>query len=436
MKRMLTAVCLVMIIFIFTGQGYSQNFLDGIAADINGEIILMSDIDLIARSIASERNIDPREKPEEFLELKKLSLARQIEKKVLLAKAVEDSVFVTDEEVNNALEGRIQEYIRKYGSESELERLFGMNIKTIKKFYFGQLKEDLTIQSLQQKINREVKINRIEVEEFFNTFKDSLPEIPDQYHLAHIVMKVKPNETQARLARSKIDSLKRLLDSGTDFQELAKASSEDPGSAPNGGNLGFFNLGDLDQAFEKAALELESGEISNVVQTSFGFHIIQLIERQSKRFNSRHILVMSQTTPTDDDSTIAKLLEVRQSALNGEDFASLALQYSDDPTVAQNKGDLGSWTVQNMRIPEYTQEMAKLQEGEFSQPFKSQYLNPYGFGILYLKKKVARHSLTIQDDWVMIENMARGNKQNKAFSDYLQKAKNEVYIDIKIKDYK
>ncbi|MFC1724817.1 peptidylprolyl isomerase [candidate division KSB1 bacterium] len=421
---------ITLILAVVFGTADAQMLVDKIVAVVDEEIILKSEVDFLTESAAMELKIDPRTDPQKYEKLWKENLQNKINEKIILVKAREDSVEVSDEQVEMALNQRIDQLISSVGSQSELEERIGYDIAQIKRMSRKIIQDQLMIQAFQQMFFQGLNMTREEVNEFYEAKKDSLGKVPESFNLSHILLEIKPRGNSVNRARAKIDSIKVLLDNGADFAELAKNNSEDPGSKDNGGELGFFSRGELVPEFEEAAYALRPGAISDVVRTQFGYHIIQLIEKRDSRINCRHILIQTLPDESDEAETIKELSGIRQRILDGEDLSELALEYSDDPQVATNRGLLGWTTVENLNINEFKSVIRELKEGEISQPFKT----IFGYHILKLNEHLLEHDIDIETDWALVKDVALRYKQDKEYIKLIEEAKKKFFIEIKIED--
>ena len=421
---------LVLMVAAVFGTADAQMLIDKIVAVIDEEIILKSEVDFLTESAAVELKIDPRTDPQRYEQLWKEQLQNKINEKIILVKAIEDSVEVSDDQVEMALNQRIDQLIRSYGSQSNLEERLGYDIAQIKRMSRKIMEEQLKIQAFQQMFFQGININSEEVLEFYQTRKDSLGKVPESFNISHILLEVKPRGNSVNRAQAKIDSIKTLLDNGADFTALAKEHSEDPGSKDNGGELGFFGRGELVPEFEEVAYALQPGEISDVVKTQFGYHIIQLIEKRDNRINCRHILIQTLPDESDESETVRELSEIRQRILDGENFGELAVQYSDDPQAAANKGLLGWTTITNLNIEEFKNVIRRLKPGEISEPFKTM----FGYHIIKLNEYLPEHDVDVEKDRLLLRDVALRYKQEKEYLKLIEDAKKKIYVEIKIED--
>lgn len=405
----------------------SQEVLDGIVAIVGDQIILRTELLQTTQGFALQMGLNPTTQANEIEKLKKDVLQNLINEKVMLIKAKEDTITVEDQQVESALEARIDNLIQQLGSKEKVEAYFGMPIKKIKRDYREDVREQLIIQTLQQQKLREVQISRRETEEFFTTMKDSLPKKKPTVKLRHILLQIVPGEGARKQALSRIREIQKQLLNGADFQEMAKIYSEDPGTAKRGGNLGFVERGTLFQEFEEAAFQLEPGEISDVVETSVGFHLIQMVERRGDKINVRHILIRLDTSESDEAYTYQKAEEIRNRVMAGEDFGELAKTFSDDQSSKEAGGDLGWLPVEELQIEAFKNVVDTLEVGEVSQPFKTR----FGIHIVKLEGRQKERKISLNDDYEQIREWALNLKRQKVLNNWVEELKKDIYIEIK-----
>ncbi|HHJ52459.1 MAG TPA: parvulin peptidyl-prolyl isomerase, partial [Caldithrix abyssi] len=288
------------------------------------------------------------------------------------------------------------------------------------------LKEQMMVEQVRAKKLRGTRVSRREVEEFYKTYKDSLPIQEATVDISHILLQVKPSEEAQKAAYEKAKMILEKIKAGEDFSELARKYSEDPASAKRGGDLGMINRGDFVPEFENAAFKLRDGQISGIVKTQFGYHIIKMIERRGEKIHCQHILIQVMPTKEDELRTIEKLKEIRQRALNGEDFSKLALEYSDDENVSKDLGHLGEFEVDKLALPQFKAVVQKLKVGEISMPFKTD----YGYHIVKLNARKERRKLTLENDWQKIEEYALNHKMEMEYKKWIEELKKSVPIEI------
>jgi peptidyl-prolyl cis-trans isomerase SurA len=364
--------------------------------------------------------------------------------KVLAAKAEIDSVIVEDKQVNSELERRMQYMASQFGSEKKIEEAYGKSIDALKSELRKSLKEQLTVQQMQDEITKGIKITPNEVKRFYNSIpKDSIPYFPTEVEVGQIVKIGSVSKSQKNTTRAQLEEIRQRITNGEDFEALAKTYSDDLGSARQGGNLGYSKRGTMVANFEAAALKLKKNEISPVIESEFGFHIIQLLDRRGDEYNSRHILIRPSYTDVDLSQATAYLDSLRSRILaDSISFEKAAKEYSDDKGSAPNGGILTDPNSGSTKIfaenldPVIYLTVDTMQVGHISKPVA--YRTDDGksaMRILYYKSKIAPHYANLSDDWQKIYNAALGEKKNKVLNEWFDKSKGEVYISID-DDYK
>ena len=403
---------LILLVILLLFPLYSQQLIEGVVGIVGNEIILKTEIEQHVQNYVIQNRIDIRNNEKLVKDLMKQTLDQLIEQKILLTKAEEDTITVADEILDDRVDQRINYLINQVGSESELEKIFGSNMKKIRKDTRKVIKEQLLVEQTRAMKFQGMKISRREVQEFYNQYQDSLPSVPETVEIYHILKIVKPSDESLTAAYDKASALLEQIKNGADFEKLAQQYSDDKASAKKGGDLGLISRGDFVTEFETAAFQLKDGEISDIVQTQFGFHIIQMIERRGEKVRTRHILIQVLPTPEDEQRVINELNEIRTRALKGEDFSELALQYSDDENVQKDRGFLGEFETEKMIIPEFQTIVKELQPGDISEPFKTE----YGYHIVLLNKRNTERKISIENDWAKIEEVALNFKMEKEYA--------------------
>jgi peptidyl-prolyl cis-trans isomerase SurA len=400
--------------------------LDRIVAVVDRDLILESELEAQVQFFVFNNRIDP-----ETPGIRQQVLDVMINEKLIIAKAIEDSVTVGDEEVQQRLDVLIQQRIQQVGSETRLEELYGMPISRIKREFREQMRKNLLAERLQQERFGNARISRREVEEFYAQYKDSLGEVPEQVDLAHIAIKLKAGTDATAKGLARTRALLDSLAAGVDFGELARRHSEDPGSASRGGDLGFVRRGQFVKEFESAVFDLDEGEVSEPVETEFGFHIIELLERRGEAVHPRHILVRIERSEADHDSIIATLDSLRERALHGEDFATLAKQYSEYKETAQIGGSLGLTELSNVD-KNILPVIENLRAGEISAPARITVPGFDGYHIVLVKSRTPAHSPTIVQDFDRLEALALNLKRSQEYSAWLEELRANIYWESRL----
>ena len=419
---------IISLMIVFTGFASAQQLVDGVAAIVGQEIILNSEVDQYVQNYVLQNKINVTSNPEEYERIKKQVLESLVEQKILLTKADEDTITVTDREVDRYLEEQIRTLISRAGSESALESAFQSPMKKIRRDLRSETENRLKIETLRRKKFAEVKVSRREVEEFYEMYQDSLPVLKETVDISHILKQIKSGESSRDAALTKIGEIKDKVDAGEDFAELAQNYSEDPATSVRGGDLGFIKRGDLVTEFEEVAFNLEPGDISGIVETQFGFHIIKMIEKRGEKIQTAHILIQLKPTADDEARVKDELEALRQRALNGESFETLAMENSDDENVQNDKGHLGIWEIDKLAIPQFKTIVSEMETGEISAPFKTE----YGYHIVRLNFHEEPRSLTLEKDWDKLQNMALNFKIDSEYKTWITALKEDIPIEYKI----
>ncbi len=417
---------IVIVLAMFTGIAFGQSkpVLDEVVAVVGNQIILKSELDYQVQLAAYQNKLNP-----DSPQLKHRILEAMIDDKLIYEQAKLDSVTVTDEEVNRQLEQRIQNLIDQVGSKDKVEKLYGMSISKIRNEFRDDMRKQLMIQKEKQDKFGDLKVSPLEVREFYNEYKDSLQEVPEEVTLSHIFIVPKPSEKAKKEAYAKAEALEDSLKHGANFAELAKKYSQDPGSAPDGGDLGWASRGQFVPQFEHAVYALKPGEISGIVETQFGYHIIQLLQRRGDMVHARHILIKIPVLPADDDSVVAFLDTLRARAMHGASFAVLAREYSEDKNTQDLGGDLGTVSIDQLE-PSFRKTVDSLKVGQISMPVRVNVGNSYGYHIVYLRNRIPAHKISLNKDYARLEKMALTLKQNKAYEKWIAQLKKQVYWKI------
>lgn len=407
---------------------FTQEVLDKIVAVVDNEFILKSELDFQTNMVAAQRKLDPNSP-----ELKKQVLNSIIEEKLIYAQANFDSVIVSDEEVTNRINYQLEVFKQQYGSIERVEQMYGMSVEKIKRELRDEVQKSLMIQKLQEKNFSSIEASRREVEVFFSTYKDSLGVIPEKVSISHIYKNPKASKTNKekyfQLANAILDSIKN----GADFSEMAKKYSEDPGSAVQGGDLGFVKRGVFYPEFESAAYSLEPNQISGIVESPVGYHIIQMLERRGESVKTRHILIKIKLDEQSDLNTITFLTEVRDSIVRKfGSFTDYAKKYSEDNDTAPFGGDLGTFFI-NQLDKQLLDAVSKLKEGEIGFPRRIEYSEGnYGYHIVYLQKRITQHLANLDLDYPEMKKLAEDNKKQKKYSEWIEELKLKIYWDIRL----
>jgi len=401
---------------------FSQTLIDGIAAIVGNNIILISEVDQVARITASQMNINPVRDVDSYNSIKRNILNSLIDENVILEQARIETVEVKDRDVENALDQRIQALIEQAGSVENAEMLMGGSINKVKKDYRPIFKNQLIVEKMRSEKFNKVSISRPEVDNFYKIYKDSIPEIPPSLDFSSILFKVSSGEKEDLAARQLIDSLLTLIKNGSDFAQLAKTYSDDVASASYGGDLGYIKRGAFIKSFEEVAFSLKSGEVSDVVKTDFGYHIIQLIDRKGESINVRHILIKINLSDQNFADRYKFADSIRTKIINNEiSFDSAVVYFSDEPNAKTTFGRIKRIPQNQIQNSDFLNVLSNLKIGEISPVFETS----SGFYILKLNN-------IYDDTWLTIEKYALEYKKNQLYSEWLNKLKKNIFINVKV----
>lgn len=415
------------LIIFFAGGLVGQEVLDKIVAIVGDNIVLRSELQQLAYSLAIQGGIDPEKEKDKFDTIQKNTLDELIIQKALLVKAKQDTVVVSERQVDEVLNQQIEQMVRRLGSEKRVEEYFGTSLREVRRDFRKEVEERLLVQELQRQKSLETHISRREIEQFYKAYRDSLPTMKEAVHIRHILVNVQASGEAIEAARKRGQEIRQRLLKGEDFETLARQYSDGP-SASKGGNLGVAERGSFVPEYEEAAFALEPGQISDLVQTKFGLHIIQLLEKAGDKIKTRHILFRVDMSPDDEIETQKMLITLKDSILaNQITFEEAAKRYSKDKQTASKGGDLGWFEPSNFQIEAFQKAVEGLKPGEISSPVKTE----FGYHLVKVDERRHERKLDIVKDWEQIENWALDFKRRKEFEKYVAEVRAEVYIEVK-----
>lgn len=419
------------ILFIFSAFINAQEPLDGVAAIIGDEIILKSEINAYTAMRLNSLGADSTN----AAKMKKQFIEEMIDGKVLLAHAKKDStISLSDNEVEAALTNHINSLLRQNNLtmdalESELKRQQGVSLSKFKAELRKAIKEQLLKQKVQQNYLFSLKVNRKDVEAFYNEYKDSLPKVGESLLLKKLSLTITPGDSIRQAAFEKITSIRQKLTNGEDFSEVAKKYSESPDAA-EGGNLGFISKGSLSElTFEEKAFSLQPGQISEPFQTRLGFHILNVIEKRDQKVNIRQIFV--KVAPPEDvvKKVYDRLDSIRNNCKSSADFSSLVVKISADPVSRNNQGNIGWLSL--LEMPANIRDaIDTLKPGMISKTVSDE--NENSVSIYYIVDRVQNRSLSLENDYALLSEKAKDILAQKKLVELVNKWKEDLYINIKM----
>jgi peptidyl-prolyl cis-trans isomerase SurA len=440
-----TVLTLVLSLIGFSSAlAQSGKVLDRIVAQVNDHVILKSDIDSLVKDIMLR---EPNIVFEDIIWYE--ILETQIDKYVLIEQAAIDSVTVGEDQIERRLDDYIRQLTANLGSERALEDALGKSIFEYKNEWRPRVRENELANKVRENFRAKITITRREVEAFFQSIpRDSIPMIPEQVQMAHIVA-IPPLSGDAKDRAFKYASAIRdsILNHGASIEDMARRHSADPSARQTGGLIPLMGMAELVPEYSAAAAALEPGQISEVVETIFGFHVIRLNRRVADQIETHHVLIQISSSESEDEIAIRKLEAIRDSLVNhGKSFTEMARKYSDDKATAPFGGRLmdpmtGDTMLDVDRIDPALYSMVILLDniGDISDP------RPYNvppssaqrelrkaYRLVQLQKKVPEHRANLNDDYELIANFALQRKQLEMLSKYLDELRKNIYVEYKI----
>lgn len=403
------------------------DILDCVVAIAAGEPILKSEVDAQLLLLAQQK---PSVKLNDS-SVRQRVLDALINDRLMYVQAQLDSITVSDEEVNLQLELTLQQLIRQVGSEERLENIYQMPMWKIRRDGREEIRKRLLTERYRQMKLADVKVSPREVEEVYQRYQDSLPTIGKQYELYHIVRYVTPTQSSLEEALAKAKAIRDSLLAGADFCALAARNSDDPNTRSSCGDLGMRNCTDFVPEFCSACKKLYTGEISMPIETPFGFHIVQMIDRTAEQIHVRHILVSISRSEGDRERVRAELEQLRQRIIGGElRFEDAARQYSDEQDTRGFGGSLGKLAAASIE-PDLAQMLDTLADGSITMPL------PYssspikqGYHIIWKKKTIAPHKPSLVTDYRELENLAISMKQQQMYEQLVATLRRQLHWEI------
>ncbi len=436
------ALCAAALVMIFAAQGSAQGSasgdtpqretIDRIIAVVGDKVILASELASQMQLAALQGGKQPRTQAD-VEKLQQEVLDQMISDQLFLIAAEQDTTIkVRDDEVNQALDEHIARVAGNFDSNEQFEAALaaeGLTVRDLKKRYRDDIKGQILKQRFIGRKLQSVSVSRHEVEEFFNNYQDSIPAQPEAVKLAHILLEVKPSQQVEDSVRDEAADLRQRVLDGADFATISSQYSSG-GSGANGGDLGWVSRDDVVEEFARAAFNLNKGDISGVIRTQFGYHVIKCEGRQGDRSHLRHILLA--VTPTHDDTVRTERLadSLLTLARDGQDFAQLAKAFSDDNNTRARGGELGWFAIKDMPQEFAAAVRGWKTPGEFKGPIGSQ----YGLHILELLDYQSERKYSLDEDYDKIKDMARQEKTAKLIEDWINDFKTKTYVDIRPED--
>lgn len=436
--RILFVVCILNLNTGFAQQTDTNDYqiIDGVIAVVGRNMIKESELETSFLQAKSQVGI-----MEDAFDTRCNIFESMLINKLMLHQAEIDSIEVTDEEITRELDSRIKQMIRAYGSQEVMEKMMKKSVSEIKTIYRDLIRENIMIAQIDQKLTGTINITPQEVVDFYQSIpQDSLPVIEQEYRFAQIVKLPKISDEEKEAVKSRLNDYRERILKGSKFSTLATLYSDDPASAKQGGELGFFSRGDMVAEFENAAFSLQEGEISPIIETQYGFHIIQLIERRGNQVNCRHILLQPKISEVQMEQARKELNEIKDEIAKGEiTFEDAVVKYSDDASKinggvivnpynasASFSKDAINETMQNVDRVDFD----AMKEGDITDPvrFKSDLADAYR--LIKVTRKTSAHKVNLTEDYDKIQESALNSKKTDIIKEWAEKRIKNTYINI------
>lgn len=437
MMKFKSRFCLVLIILIFPGVQVlkSQRLVESVAAIVGNEVIYLSDIE---NTVADLKRNGNRTSVEDL----RCSLFNEmLVSKLFLDQARIDSIVVTDDAIEGDLNMRMNDAIRRAGSEEALVAFFKKSMLEIRRDIKKTLLEQEIVREVQNKVAKDISVTPVALKKYFMSIpKDSLPVVPAKYEISIIQVDPPSNEDNKAEARQKLLDIRSQILAGKSFSVLARLYSEDTESAKNGGEIGYLTRGELEKQYADVAFSLTKNTVSRIVETKFGFHIIQLIDRKGEMVNTRHILVRPKVKPEQAALAISRLDSlanlIRHDSIKFENAALRFSTHKDSringgKLVSSNPSDRVTWFTLEELNPEMYVRIRDMKVGEISEPFKTtDENNNEVFRIIKLDNVVQAHTANLKDDYQSLYNAALAQERTGAFDKWVKEKITVTYIKI------
>ena len=433
-NKALQLVIFAMLAMFATNSVFGQDkVVDQIVAVVGGNIVLKSDIEKMYMDQQAQGITSDGDMKCEILE-------NYLIDKLLVAEAELDTLIeVTDSQVNQQMDGQIQMYVAHFGSERAVENFFKKPIADIRAEMRLVIREQLLSSQMRNKIVQDITATPSEVRQFYrNLPEEEIPTIPTQYEYAQITIRPEIELEEQNRVKAELRDLKRRIEEGSSFAAMAVMYSEGP-SASNGGEIGYQGRAQLDPEYAAAAFSLKSDKISNVVESEFGYHIIQLIDRRADKVNTRHILMTPKISIEAKEQAISRLDSLAQLIRKEEiTFAQAAVRFSSDKNTRNNGGiainpnTLSSkFTVEELD-GSVSKIISNLKIGEISDPFET--IDPESrqsvYTIIKLVDKIEGHRANLQNDYQHLADLFLAKKREKALQQWIADKQAQTYIRI------
>ncbi|OGU59154.1 MAG: hypothetical protein A2X64_07115 [Ignavibacteria bacterium GWF2_33_9] len=428
MKKIIFVSVLIVISAYFST--YSQlkkgDIIDRIVAIVGDEAITESDI---KGRIVFMMQQNPNLKLDDPVIFKNI-LNTAIDEKLIIAKAKEDSIEVSDDEVEQRWKLFLDQSIMQLGSEQRVEAVYGMSIPKMKNEFMDEIRNKILSQKIMDQEFSRLDVSNKEVEEFYNKFVDSLPEVPESYSLYRIVknvnMKSKAKEEIYNQSMKVRDSILKF----NTFDEMAAKYSNDNATAGDGGDLGWIQKGKFLPELEKVGFNMVVGEVSLPTETPLGYHIMKLLDKRKEEIKIAHILFKFGQNDNDKER-IKSILDSLKENINSLDiFKQAAKEVSDDNDTRGFGGAIGNTPLENLSY-QVAEAVKNMKDGEISAPITfSSEVNDFSYQIIYREKVIPKHKANLQDDYNLIKQNAIQHRKVEKYAEWIRELRATMYWEV------
>ncbi|MEM1116971.1 MAG: peptidylprolyl isomerase [Bacteroidota bacterium] len=416
--------------------------LDGIAAVVSDQVVLLSEVDALAQQAAQGQPVSD--------DLWSRALDRLVEQRVVIAHARRDTTLnVTEEIVDGEVDRQVQALAAQTGGEAALEAAYGRSIAQIRQSLRADVRDEILLQQFQGRRAQGVTITPGEVREWFARIPEAeRPMVPELVRVAHIVRVPAPNDAAKSAARAFAQTLRDSVTAEqATLEALADRHSMDPGNTnrdgtKNGGRYDNFRLGDLVPEFSAAAAALTPGDLSEVFESPFGFHVLRVNERRGDRVSFNHILISVETGANEVEQAREFLTVLRDSVEAGTPFEALARRHSEDPFSASRGGFVSDPQSGQRDLSvealgdQWQATLDSLEVGDYSEPAEVRLLDgTEAVHLVWLQKRTPTHRLSIADDYALLSQYALQEKRQETLADWVRGLRRTVYVDIRADRY-
>jgi len=401
--------------------------IDGIAAIVGDEVILESEVD--EEFYIYQMRTGAEISSEQASEIRSGILREMVDEMLLVAKARRDSIAVEEDELESEIDRRVDELRERHGSEEALEEALsqeGVTLDELKDLYRGDIERRLLAEKVvREEVHAHIDVTWGEVGEYYEQHKDEVARMPEAFRLAGILVTPAPSELAKEQALELMSAARAELEAGTPFEDVAREYSQDA-SASRGGDLGVVRRGTMVPEFEEALFSLGAGEVSGVVPSRFGFHIIKVDEAEGDALRARHILARVAPGPEDDERAMALAESVRQLAIDGADFGSLAAQYSDDETTRDTGGVLGWFRVGEM-APSIEAAVRQVDAGGIAPVVEGE----GGYYVIKVLEHEEERVASLDEVREELRDYIYGMRAEEAYNDLMSRLYDEIYVEMR-----